>query len=74
STKAAFGWHALMPSDYTRTATAYVAKSKDPRRGYASGVFEKTGASTNTFDINTASVLLEIAFYQLRGGKPLIQP
>ncbi|HEU5173682.1 MAG TPA: DUF3131 domain-containing protein [Gemmatimonadaceae bacterium] len=74
STKAAFGWHALMPSEYTRTATAYVAKSKDPRRGYASGVFEKTGASTNTFDINTASVLLEIAFYQLRGGKPLIQP
>lgn len=74
STKAAFGWHALMPSDYTRTATEYVAKAKHPDRGYASGVFEGTGESTMTFDINTASVLLEIAYYQLRGGRPLIEP
>lgn len=74
STKAAFGWHALMPGEYTRIATEYVAKAKDPARGYASGVFEGSGASTKTFDINTASVLLEIAYYQLRGGKPLIEP
>lgn len=74
STKAAFGWHALMPSEYTRTATTYVAKAKHPERGYASGVFEGTGESTMTFDVNTAAVLLEVAYYQLRGGRPLMEP
>lgn len=74
STKGAFGWHAIMPTDYTQTAIAYVGKAKDPKRGWASGVFEKSGESTNTFDINTAAVLMEVAYYQLRGGKPIIQP
>lgn len=74
STKGAFGWHAIMPTEYTQTAVAHVAKAKDPQRGYASGIFEKTGESTNTFDINTAAVLMEVAYYQLRGGRPLIEP
>jgi hypothetical protein len=73
STKAAFGWHALMPSDYTQKAIGYVAAAKDAKRGWASGVFEKSGLSTKSFDINTASVLLEIALYQLRGRVPLIE-
>src|ERR1051325_714583 len=41
STKAAFGWHALMPSDYTRKAIAYVQPAADPNRGWASGVTER---------------------------------
>jgi hypothetical protein len=73
STKAAFGWHALMPSDYTKTALDHVAKARDEQKGWASGVFESTGASTATYDINTSAVLLEAAYYQLRGGKPHIQ-
>jgi hypothetical protein len=73
STKAAFGWHALMPSPYTKKVTDYVTAARDAKHGWASGVYEKTGASTNTWDINTAAVLLEIAYYQLRGGKPLIE-
>jgi hypothetical protein len=73
STKASFGWHALMPSDYTKKVMEYIAPAKDAQRGWASGVMESTGASTKTFDINTAAVLLEIAFYQLRGGVPLMQ-
>ncbi|HET9426501.1 MAG TPA: DUF3131 domain-containing protein [Gemmatimonadaceae bacterium] len=73
STKAAFGWHALMPSDYTRKATEFVAAAYDPKKGWASGVMEDTGKSTNSWDVNTAAVLLEIAHYQLRGGKPLIE-
>lgn len=73
STKAAFGWHALMPNAYTRTAVDHVRAAKDARRGYASGVFEGTGQSTGTFDINTASVLMEIAYYQLRGRRPLME-
>ena len=62
-----------MPSDYTKKATDYVAPAFDPQRGWASGVFEGTRASTKTFDVNTASVLMEIALYQLRGGTPLIE-
>ena len=72
STKAAFGWNALMPSDYTKKAVDYLTPAMDARRGWASGVMESAATSTNTWDINTASVVLEAAFYTLRGRKPLI--
>jgi hypothetical protein len=73
STKAAFGWHALMPNAYTAKAIAHVAPALDPKRGWATGVFEKTGESTKTWDVNTAVVLMEIAWYQLRGRRPLME-
>jgi hypothetical protein len=73
STKGAFGWHAILPNAYTKQAFDFVASARDPRKGWASGVFEDTGKSTQTFDINTAAVLLEVAAYQMRGGRPLIQ-
>ena len=73
STKAAFGWHALMPSEYTKKAIDFVAPAYDPRKGWASGVTEDSRQSTKSWDVNTAAVLLEIAHYQLRGGKPLIE-
>jgi hypothetical protein len=62
-----------MPSDYTKKATDYVAAAKDAKRGWASGVMEGTGASTKTYDVNTAAVLMEIAFFKLRGAKPLME-
>lgn len=73
STKAAFGWHAILPNAYTKTVVDYVQPALDPRHGWASGVMEGTRQSTKTFDVNTAAVLLEIAYYQLRGGKPIIE-
>ncbi len=73
STKAAFGWHVLLPSEYTKLAVDYVSGARDPKRGWASGVFEGTRKSTQTFDINTASVMMEVAFYRLRGNKPLLE-
>lgn len=73
STKGAFGWHAILPNAYTKQAFDFVTAARDPKKGWASGVFEDTGKSTQTFDINTAAVLLEIAAYQMRGAKPLIQ-
>jgi hypothetical protein len=36
-------------------------------------VYERTNASTKTYDINTAAVILEVAAYQLRGRRPQIQ-
>ena len=73
STKGAFGWHALMPSDYTRIALDYVNRARHPTRGWASGIYEESGATTATYDINTASVILEVAAFQLRGWRPLIE-
>ncbi|HUR91127.1 MAG TPA: DUF3131 domain-containing protein [Gemmatimonadaceae bacterium] len=73
STKGAFGWHAVMPSAYTQRAQDLVARSRSASRGWASGVYEKTSASTETYDINTAAVILEAAAFQLRGGRPHIQ-
>jgi hypothetical protein len=74
STKAAFGWHAIMPNEYTRKALDHVAATaRDDRQGWASGVYERSGQSTGAFNINTAAVVLEVAAYQLRGGRPLIQ-
>jgi hypothetical protein len=73
STKATFGWNAILPDEYTLKAKDYVAPALDPAHGWASGVMEGSRASTKTYDINTAAVLLEVALYQLRGSKPLIQ-
>ena len=69
STKAAFGWHALTPSAYTRRAIAAVRPAAGPA-GWASGVYER-GGSTNVPNINTAAVVLEAALYQ-RLGRPLL--
>ena len=73
STKGAFGWHALMPSEYTKKAIDHVAPALDAKHGWATGVYEGSRESTRTFDVNTAVVLMEIAYYQLRGRKPLIE-
>jgi hypothetical protein len=73
STKGAYGWDAIMPSDYTRRAIAFVAPAKDAKTGWASGIYEGTGGSTKTVDINTSAVMLEIALYKLRGSRPLME-
>lgn len=73
STKAAYGWHALMPDDYTRQAVEFVQAAKDAKRGWASGVYESSKKSTQTFDINTAAVMMEVAYFRLRGNKALLE-
>ena len=73
STKGAYGWDAILPSDYTRRAVAAVAPARDANAGWASGVYESNGQSTKTVDINTSAVMLEIALYKLRGSRPLIE-
>ncbi len=73
STKGAYGWNAIMPDDYTRQAVEYVAPAMDPKTGWASGIYESTGKSTLTVDINTSAVMLEIALFKLRGSHPFIE-
>ena len=69
STKAAFGWHALAPSGYTRRAIEAVRPAASGA-GWASGVYER-GGSTNVPNINTAAVVLEAALFE-RLGRPLL--
>ena len=72
STKSAFAWHALLPSQYTWSAVEAVLPALDPSAGWASGVFEGSGESTATPNLNTSAVILESALYrQLR--RPFIE-
>lgn len=71
STKAAFAWHALMPSKYTWLAVQRVRPALSAKDGWATGVFEADGKSTDTYTLNTAAVILEAAAYRKR-GKPFI--
>lgn len=64
STKAAFGWHALLPSAYTWSALQAVQPALSETEGWSSGVYEGTGESTETLALNTAAVILEAALYR----------
>jgi len=72
STKAAFGWHALLPSKYTWRSVQTVQPALHPQSGWASGVYEGTHKSTVTYSLNTAALILEAALYR-KTGKPLIE-
>jgi hypothetical protein len=67
STKAAFGWHALLPSDYTWLALQTVQPAGAGDRGWTAGVFESSKQSTHAANLNTAAVVLEAAAYSARG-------
>lgn len=70
STKATFGWHALLPSEYTQLALDLVQRAR-ANVGWSSGVMERSGAPTRSYDINTAAVILEAAAYR-KLGRPLL--
>lgn len=74
SAKSAFAWHALLPGGYTRLAVDAVAPAGHPQRGWSSGVYERTGASTAAENLNTAAVILEAALYSKTGRPLLSQP
>ena len=72
STKAAYGWHALLPSKYTWQAIQAVQPARDPKAGWASGVYEGSGKSTATYSLNTAAIMMEAALVR-KTGKPLME-
>jgi hypothetical protein len=67
SSKAAFAWHALLPSPYTLTALQAVQSAAIPRKGWGAGVYEGTLKPTGNASLNTAALILEAAVYNLRG-------
>lgn len=72
STKMSFGWHAVLPDEYTALAVRTVQPARDRRQGWSSGVFEKTHRPTYTRDLNTSAVILEAALFR-ELGVPLLE-
>ncbi|MEA2706008.1 MAG: hypothetical protein QOH22_796 [Gemmatimonadaceae bacterium] len=71
SSKAAFAWRALIPTDYTLKAFNAVQAAAIPGDGWGAGVYEGTLKPTGYATLNTAGMILESALYQ-RNGKPVL--
>jgi hypothetical protein len=72
SSKAAFAWHALLPSPYTMLVLQAVQPSLIAGKGWGAGVYEGTLKPTGDASLNTAALILEAAAYNLR-GHPFLQ-
>jgi hypothetical protein len=70
SSKAAFGWNAVLPSAYTQLMLRTVRPAATPI-GWGSGVYEGTLKPTGITSLNTAALILESALYKIR-GKPIL--
>jgi hypothetical protein len=73
STKGAFGWDAVFPSDYTRAAVDLVSQAHARRTSWGSGVYEGTQEVAGSGDVNTAAIILQAALYK-RLGRRLLAP
>jgi hypothetical protein len=71
SAKAAFAWHALLPSAYTWLALQTVKAAETPNSGWSAGVYERSKVRVQGHNLNTAAVIMEAAAYFVRGC-PLI--
>ena len=67
STKAAFGWYALLRTDYTAKLVARVASLNDPARGWYAGRYERNGNPNRALTANTNAVVLESLDYIAHG-------
>jgi len=70
STKSAFALQALMPGRYSELALRQLRGTEAPD-GWASGIYERTGKSTETPNINTAAVILTSALVH-QTGEPVL--
>ncbi|HZY20260.1 MAG TPA: DUF3131 domain-containing protein [Ramlibacter sp.] len=71
STKAAFGWYALLRTPYATQLVAAVAPLNDPARGWYAGAYEAGGQPNRSVNANTNAVVLESLAYIARG--PVLQ-
>ena len=70
SSKAAFGWNAVLPSAYTQLVLRTV-RPAGTTLGWGSGVYEGTLKPTGVTSLNTAALIMESALYKIR-GKPIL--
>jgi hypothetical protein len=74
SSKAAFAWRALFPTDYTLKAFNAVQPAAIPGDGWGAGVYEGSLKPTGYPSLNTAGIILESALYKKLGKAFLSQP
>ncbi len=68
SVKAAFAWHALYGTEYTKKLMAAVLPLRDPERGWYAGFYEESKQPNKAISANTNAVILEsLAF--IKNGK-----
>ncbi len=74
STKAAFGWHYLYPTnEYAQKVFDAVKNLRSPKDdGYYAGLYEATQKPNTSLTGNTNGLILEILYYKARGNRPLI--
>lgn len=70
SSKAAFGWNAVLPNAYTQLVLRTVRPAVTPS-GWGSGVYEDTLQPTGVPSLNTAALIMESALYKIR-GRPVL--
>ncbi|HXL85638.1 MAG TPA: DUF3131 domain-containing protein [Gemmatimonadaceae bacterium] len=70
SSKAAFGWNAVLPNAYTQLVMRTVRPAGTPN-GWGSGVYEDTLQPTGVPSLNTAALIMESALYKTR-GRPIL--
>jgi hypothetical protein len=70
SAKAAYGWHALLPDEYTAKAVATVAPAL-AEDGWYSGVYEANGRRAGSQNVNTTGVILQSMLFR-NAGVPLL--
>jgi hypothetical protein len=70
SSKAAFGWNAILPNPYTQLLVRTVRPAGTPD-GWGSGVYEDTLRPTGVPSLNTAALIMESALYKTR-GRPIL--
>jgi len=67
STKAAFGWHMLYETEYTKKLIKAVSSLNDPEKGWYSGLYDKTGLPNKVLTANTNGIILETLAYKKHG-------
>ena len=71
SVKAAFGWHALLRTDYTAQLVAKVATLHEADKGWYAGLYEEGNRPNKALAANTNAVVLESLAYIAQG--PLLR-
>jgi hypothetical protein len=71
SSKAAFGWSAVFPNQYTQLLLRTVQPARTAM-GYGGGVYEGTQRPTGIPSLNTAAIIMESALFRIK-GRPFVQ-
>jgi len=74
SSKAAFAWRAIFPTDYTLKVFNAVQPAAIDGKGWGAGVYEDSLQPTGEASLNTAGVILEAALYHKLGNSFIADP